>query len=355
MDSPDYLRLSLAAAMELGFVKGFFYRGARLHCINLLLTYEDGCRANCAFCGLSRERSGLYPEKKFIRVEWPTKPTAEIIERLQEVQEGQVVQRICLSMVTHKRSMPDSLQLIELLTKETRLPISALISPTVMKVDDLKRLKDAGTERIGVAIDCATPELFDRHRGKGVRGPHNWDHYWKIYEASAEIFGRMMTGVHLICGVGETEKELVQAFQRARDLGGYTHLFSFFPEGGSGLAKTLPPPLPVYRRIQLARYLIDHGLTSAPDMVFDGKDRIIEFGTGQATLDRVMDDGQCFMTSGCPGATLETACNRPFANERPGPEIRNYPFFLEEADKALCRSQVWADMAETDLQTAEVR
>ena len=171
MDSPDYLRLSLAAAMELGFVKGFFYRGARLHCINLLQTYGDGCRANCAFCGLSRERSGLYPEKKFIRVEWPTKSTEEIIERLQEVQEGKVVQRVCLSMVTHKKALADSISLSERLTRETRLPLSALISPTVMEVDDLKRLKDAGAERIGVAIDCATPELFARHRGKG--GPRS--------------------------------------------------------------------------------------------------------------------------------------------------------------------------------------
>ena len=341
--------------MELGFVKGFFYRGARLHCINLLLTYQDGCRANCAFCGLSRERSGLYPEKKFIRVEWPTKSTDEIIERLQEVQKGEVVQRVCLSMVTHKRSMPDSLHLIERLSNETSLPISGLISPTVMNVDDLKRLKDAGAERIGVAIDCATPELFDQHRGKGVRGPHHWDHYWKIYEASAEIFGRMMTGVHLICGIGETEKELVQAFQRARDLGGYTHLFSFFPEGGSGLAKTLPPSLSVYRRIQLARYMIDHGLTSASDMEYDGQDRIVDFGVDQAVLDKVLDNGQCFMTSGCPGRTMEAACNRPFANERPGPEIRNYPFPLEEADKTLCRTQIWADMETEGPRAAQGR
>ena len=161
-----------------------------------------------------------------------------------------------------------------------------------------------------------------------------------------------MTGVHLICGVGETEKELVHAFQKARDMGGYTHLFSFFPEAGSGLAETLPPALPVYRRIQLARYMIDHGLTSASAFSFDQKDRIADFGVDQGTLDRVMDQGQCFMTSGCPGETMEAACNRPFANERPGPEIRNFPFPLNEADKTLCRSQLWADMEEGGLRTA---
>ena len=34
--SPEYVRLSLAAAMTLGFAEGRFYRNARLGCINLL-------------------------------------------------------------------------------------------------------------------------------------------------------------------------------------------------------------------------------------------------------------------------------------------------------------------------------
>ena len=38
-ESPGYVRLSLAAAMTLGFAKGWFFRGATLKCVNLLLTY----------------------------------------------------------------------------------------------------------------------------------------------------------------------------------------------------------------------------------------------------------------------------------------------------------------------------
>ena len=53
--SPDQVRLSLAAALTLGLAEGRFYRNARLGCINLLLTYPGGCKANCAFCGLARE------------------------------------------------------------------------------------------------------------------------------------------------------------------------------------------------------------------------------------------------------------------------------------------------------------
>lgn len=35
--------------------------------------------------------------------------------------------------------------------------------------------------------------------------------------------------VHLICGLGETERQMVSAISRARKMGGSTHLFSFIP------------------------------------------------------------------------------------------------------------------------------
>jgi len=34
-------------------------------------------------------------------------------------------------------------------------------------------------------------------------------------------------------GMGETEKQMVLAIRRVRDMGGRTHLFFFFPEPGS--------------------------------------------------------------------------------------------------------------------------
>ena len=55
-ESPEYIRISTAAAMTLGFVPGRFFRGAKLYCLNLLLTYDKGCVAKCAYCGLQRAR-----------------------------------------------------------------------------------------------------------------------------------------------------------------------------------------------------------------------------------------------------------------------------------------------------------
>jgi biotin synthase len=177
-------------------------------------------------------------------------------------------------------------------------------------------------------------------RGKPAHGPHRWDHYWQIFDESLEVFGKDMVGVHLIYGLGETERELIGAIDRARAAGGCTHLFCFFPEKFSALGQRPQPAASGYRRIQLARWLIDHDQARAAGMSFDDSGRVRDFGVDAATLEAAIALGKPFMTSGCPGASGEVACNRPFGNEKPGPDLRNYPFMLNSEDLALVREQL---------------
>ena len=95
--------MSLAAAMTLGLKEGLFFRNARLYCLNLLLTYPEGCRANCAYCGLQKSREGAFGEKSFIRVAWPTYDLETIIQKTKE-QKNRLF-RICISMITHPRAV----------------------------------------------------------------------------------------------------------------------------------------------------------------------------------------------------------------------------------------------------------
>jgi len=329
-ESPDHVRVSLAAAMTLGFVKGWFYRNACLGCVNLLLTYADGCKANCAFCGLARDQQGLPSARKFIRVPWKTFPTEQVIEALKSAPAH--VHRVCISMITHPRCRQDVLTVCRRVATETRLPVSLLISPTLLDREDIFAMRDAGADHIGVAIDGATQEIFDRLRGKAVKGPHRSDKYWRIYEESLEVFGDGMAGIHLICGLGETEQEMVRAISRSRSMGGFTHLFSFFPEAGSAMEKHSPPPISAYRRIQLARWLIDMDRTRWDLMQFDSAGRIVGFGLPDSELQAIIWSGAPFETSGCPGPDGKVACNRPYGNEKPGAGIRNFPFTPEKED-----------------------
>ena len=68
MRSPEYVQMSTAAAITLGVTTGRMYRCSCTRCLNLLLTYPEGCRANCAYCGLARHREAErdYADRNFI-------------------------------------------------------------------------------------------------------------------------------------------------------------------------------------------------------------------------------------------------------------------------------------------------
>lgn len=336
VESPEYIKLSLAATMQLGYSPARFYRGARMTCINLLLTYSNGCAANCSYCGLARERQ-IDGDPSFIRVPWPVLPTADVLDRIAA---NSVVQRTCLSMITNARSVADSISLTRQIAERTHKPVSVLISPTIITRRDLEALRAAGADRVGVAIDAATPELFDRHRGWRVRGPHKWDRYWEVFRESVRVFGACKVGSHLMVGLGETEREMIATIQRVSDLGGVNHLFSFFPEEGSALATREPPAMDSYRRIQIACELIDSGRSNFGRMQFDCSGRVTDFGVGDDELEVLIASDKPFRTRGCEGADGEVACNRPYANSLPGPDIRNYPFAPDAEDIERIRRQM---------------
>ena len=335
-ESPEHIKLSLAASMQLGYSPARFYRAARMTCINLLLTYASGCAANCSYCGLARERQ-VATDRSFIRVPWPVVPTADVLERIAR---NGAVKRTCLSMVTNGRSVGDSILLTRQIAEVTAKPVSVLISPTIVSREDLVALREAGADRVGVAIDLATEPLFDRHRGHAARGPHKWARYWEVFDQAVGVFGKRMVGSHFIVGLGETEREMVDAFQRVSDLGGVNHLFSFFPEPGSTVEDVTPPPMDVYRRMQVACELIDSGESKADRMEFDANGRTIGFGISAERLNALIDSGNAFRTRGCVGADGQVACNRPYANSLPGPDIRNFPFQPDPEDIARIRCQL---------------
>lgn len=329
-ESPDYVRTSLAAAMTLGIIPGRFLRNCKLYCINLLLTYNTGCLGRCAYCGLSRIRQTdmSWSETSFIRVDWPTVSLNDVISRMQN---GACphIERICVSMITHKRACNDLLLIMEKLHENTD-SLSALITPTIIQKPWLYDLKHVGADMVGVAIDAATPTLFEQYRGRGVHGPHTWNKYWQTVEDAVEVFGDEKVGVHLIVGLGETEEEMVKAIQDAQTLGASTHLFSFYPEPGSPLQYLSQPPISQYRRIQLARYLINNHIISAESMRFHPNGQLTDFGIPENELEPIIQSGLPFLTSGCHGETMDNACNRPFANCTPYQaymgELRNFPF-----------------------------
>ena len=114
MGSPEYVQMSTAAAITLGVTAGRMYRCSCTRCLNLLLTYPEGCRANCAYCGLARHREAErdYADRNFIRVDWPAVPMDVVVDNVARDERaggpGSPFHRMCISMITHPRSDDDT-------------------------------------------------------------------------------------------------------------------------------------------------------------------------------------------------------------------------------------------------------
>jgi biotin synthase len=344
MRSPEYVQMSTAAAITLGLVPGRMHRTDCTHCLNLLVTYPEGCRANCAYCGLARHREEArdYADRNFIRVDWPTARYEEVIERVRTGGDRGRFQRMCISMITHPESNEDTYTLLgQWMQALPEVPVSILSNPTSLERDDLVRMKAMGADIFTVALDAVTPALFDRTRGRGVDSPHRYEKYWQAIEWAAEVFGPEKFGAHLICGMGESEREMLEVCQRIRDLGGHNHMFAFYPERGSLMEDWPACDRGQWRRVQLGRYLIDYAGGHASRMGFDDAGRVVDFGVAAEMLRALIAAGEPFRTSGCPGREGEavSACNRPYGDSTPT-DIMSFPFALAKRDVAKVRRQL---------------
>ncbi len=346
MRSPEYVQLSTAAAITLGIMRGNMYRCACTRCLNLLLTYPEGCRANCAYCGLARHREAErdYADRNFIRVDWPAVPIDDIVDIVARDPQASPFHRMCISMITHPRSDDDTLTVLKRWTDRidpAAIPVSILSNPTTMTRADVERLHELGADIFTVALDAATPALFERTRGKGVQSPHRWDKYWEVLMDARDVFGPQKFGAHIIVGMGESEREVLELIQRIVDLGGHSHMFCFFPERGSLMDHLPATPRDQWRRVQLARYLIDYRGVRVDHMRFDGDGRLVDFGIPAGELDDVIDAGVAFRTSGCPGKFAEdvSACDRPYGDSPPS-DIASYPFQPVAVDLRKIRAQL---------------
>jgi biotin synthase len=186
-------------------------------------------------------------------------------------------------------------------------PMSASVwvtSPTEIGV-----LLEAGLERVGLSLDAASPAVY-----RAVKGDDLEEAWALLAEAARRCPGRIAT--HLIVGLGESEREMVTAIQRAHHLGVTVGLFAFTPVRGTALAHRPPPAIEHYRRMQVARHLIVNGYDGG--FRFDDEGRVVGFGMTEEKLRDLLADGVAFQTSGCPD------CNRPYYNERPGGVMYNH-------------------------------
>ena len=310
---PEKIRVSIGSAIVLGLVRG---RLDAKPTTVYLLTYQPGkCHANCRFCPqakTSRSRADMLS-----RVSWPLFTTEQVLRRIGRVAEKGAIKRVCVQALNYPTVFKDVLSLASEIKSRVTVPISISCQPLNRK--QMKKLIDVGVNRVSIALDAATKELFDQVKGALAGGPYVWEEHCRTLKEAVKAFGKGSVTTHLIAGLGENEKEIVQTIQWCVDIGVYPSLFAFTPMAGTALEKRLQPSTGYYRKLQVAHFLITKGKTRYENMRFSEDGRLIDFGVPKEVVRRVIRSGHPFVTSGCPG------CNRPYYNERPGGPIYNYP------------------------------
>ncbi len=281
------------------------------------------CVMDCGFC--AQARSSQANALKLSRVTWPEFDQPQTLALLAKAVERGDIRRCCLQVTVAEGSFQRTLEVIRAVRETCDVPLDAAILPQNMA--QIEELLAAGVDHIGFGLDAACERVFQRAKGG------SWVRTLSLIEKAARRFPGHVA-VHLIVGLGETERKMAEMIQRMHDLGIVVGLFAFTPVRGTHLGDASPPSISTYRRMQVAQYLITNNLARIENFTFSATGQLLSFNLPR--LPELLADGGAFQTSGCPD------CNRPFYNERPGGTMYNYP-------KALTPQQIEVAIEELEV------
>ncbi len=272
------------------------------------LMLGERCAANCAFC--SQARGSHTRANMLSRVTWPPFKATDVADACAAAFSRGEIGRACFQVTVGRGMVEHTIAAVREVASRSRVPICASVMPR--SLEDVDALLKAGAERVTIALDAGTEAVYCRAKSG------RFERVEALLEAAAEAHPGHV-GTHLIVGLGETEREMVERVQWGLDRGIMVALFAFTPVPGTAMEDVPQPPLDVYRRVQAARWLMANGHARAEAMGYHEDGRIVHLGLADDELARLLADGEALRTAGCPD------CNRPFYNERPGGPMYNYP------------------------------
>ena len=310
---PEQIRVSLGTAIVLELLKGKLDAKPTTA---YFMTHKRGkCFANCGFC--PQARNSRSNNEMLSRVTWPIFSTPHTLTALSTASKKGRVKRVCVQALNYPEVFAHIEGLVREIKKVAEIPVSVSCQP--LNRESIVRLANVGVNRLGIALDASTEMLFNKIKGKEAGGIYTWKDQFIHLTQALDVFGEGNVSTHIIVGLGETEKQAIEIIQKCVDIGVLPALFAFTPVRGTALESKLPPELVSYRRIQISRYLIVNGTTRAENMHFSRKGSITGYGLSNEELNKEVDSGLPFRTSGC------SDCNRPFYNEKPSGPLYNYP------------------------------
>lgn len=293
---------------------------------------EQHCRANCLFCSQAKDSKGEL--KQIARGQYMPANLDEVVRRLGIAFEKGYLYRACIQTAMYPGMWEDTIYLIGRIRDTCSIPISLSVFP----LDDRKyqTLSGLGIDQLVIPLDASTPELFHRIKGKGAGGTFAWESHMDGLKRAADVF--LHVGTHIIVGMGETDKDVVELVGRLHGMGINAALFAYTRLPGTRAVDVMDakPDIGHYRRVQIATYLLRQDLVRLDDMEFEGGD-LTHFGLYGHDLEAVIEKGEAFMTTGC------AHCNRPYATETHN-LVYNYPAVPDSSEINRIKQQIENEM-----------
>ncbi|MDR0797784.1 MAG: radical SAM protein, partial [Nitrososphaerota archaeon] len=265
---PSKIRVSLGTAICLGLLED---KMDVTPTTAYLMIYTNGkCSANCGFC--SQAKNSKSSTNMLSRITWPSFPLNSVTTALSVAFKNGEIKRVCIQTL----NVPNVFLQLEALVKELKKQdIQVSVSCQPSNSQDIELLKNAGVDRIGIALDAATETIFRKMKGDETGSNYSWEKEISLLKEALSIFGAGNVSTHLIVGLGETEKETTEIIQWCTNAGVLPALFAFTPVRGTTLEKQPQPNIASYRRLQLARYLLVYNITSLKLMHFNMHGKIV--------------------------------------------------------------------------------
>ncbi|MCX7845029.1 MAG: radical SAM protein [Dictyoglomaceae bacterium] len=273
----------------------------------LYLLTPGKCQNNCAFCSQARESRNN--ELYLSRITWPFIEENELFSLLKN--NIDYFNRICIQVTKTKFWIENIINLIYKL-KKISLPLS--LSAPLENLDEIEKFFELGIERINISLDIVDKELYIRLKEQ------SWEDRIKLIREAGKKYKEKIT-THIIIGLGEKEKFLLEIISELIKDRINIALFAFTPLLGTKLENKKPPDYLSYRKIQIITFLLKKNLINFENLRFNEEERlIIEDWWLEKSYPYFKE---IFLTLGCPH------CNRPYYNESPRITPYNFPRFLK--------------------------
>ncbi|WFD09463.1 radical SAM protein [Tepidibacter hydrothermalis] len=294
------INLSYGSAIEIGLVNATM----DINPTTAYIMIGNGCNNKCAFCSQSIESTSR--KDKLSRVLWPKYNKDDILASLLNYRRGNI-KRICVQAMGTNEALEMSKEFIRYIKASLEFPIS--LSAKVETEEEMKNLFDIGVDNVGLAIDAANKELYEKIKG------NNFDEKVQFIKKMGNRYKDKIS-THIIIGLGENHEDIFDLYKELIDNNVTVSLFAFTPIKGTKLENKKQPRIQDYRKVQLMTYLIKCGYKKEDFEFVNRELKNIKNIKRKENYD--IKRGIPFLISGCKD------CNRPYYNERPGGTIYNY-------------------------------